>query len=63
MSAADAQQPVLVYDRIASNRRETFFLLLAFFVITSVVVIAVGYIAGLPLAFSPFIMLFVILYA
>lgn len=61
--SADAQQPVLVYDRIGSNRRETFFLLLAFFLITSVAVIAVGYLAGLPLVFSPFIMLFVLLYA
>jgi heat shock protein HtpX len=57
------QQPVLIYDRISSNKRKTFLLLVAFFVITSIAVIAVGYIMGLPLAFSPFIVLFVLLYA
>jgi hypothetical protein len=54
------QQPVLIYDRISSNKRKTFLLLVAFFVITSIAVIAVGYIMGLPLAFSPFIVLFVL---
>jgi heat shock protein HtpX len=58
-----AQQPVLVYDRIDSNRHKTFLLLLAFFVLTSLAVIGIGYLMGLPLAFSPFIALFVLLYA
>jgi heat shock protein HtpX len=60
---SDTQEPVLVYDRIASNRRKTFLLLLAFFVITSVAVIAIGYVLGLPLAFSPVIVIFVLVYA
>lgn len=60
---SELDRPVLVYDRIASNKRKTFLLLMAFFVLTSVAVIALGYVAGLPLAFSPFIVLFVLLYA
>jgi heat shock protein HtpX len=60
---SELQQPVLIYDRIASNKRKTFLLLAAFFVLTSGMVILVGYLAGLPLGFSPFIMLFVLLYA
>ncbi len=61
--AEELQQPVLVYDRIAANRRRTFVLLLAFFLVTSAAVISIGVIMGLPLAFSPFIVLFVLLYA
>lgn len=60
---AEFEKPVLIYDRIASNKRKTFLLLFAFFVLTSVAVIAVGYYMGLPLGASPFIMLFVLIYA
>jgi heat shock protein HtpX len=59
----EAEQPVLVYDRIASNRRNTLILLLAFFILTTAAVIGFSVILGLPLAFSPFIALFVALYA
>lgn len=59
----ELQHPILVYDRIDMNRRRTTLLLLAFFLITSVAVISIGYVLGLPLAFSPFIVLFVLLYA
>jgi heat shock protein HtpX len=60
---SESERPVLIYDRIATNRRNTLLLLVAFFLITSALIIAVGYIMGLPLAFSPFIVLFVLLYA
>lgn len=50
------QEPVLIYDRIEANRRKTVLLMGGFFVIVSALVIAVTYIAGLPLGFSPFIM-------
>lgn len=59
----EADQPVLVYDRIDSNRRSTFLLLISFFILTSLAIIGIGYLMGLPLAFSPFIALFVLLYA
>ncbi len=60
--SSEAESPVLVYDRIASNRRKTFVLMFAFFVVTSAAVIAFTYFAGLPFAFSPFVVLFVLMY-
>ena len=60
---SELQQPVLIYDRIAANRRRTWLLLGAFAIITSIAIIAIGYMMGLPVAFSPFILLFVLLYA
>jgi heat shock protein HtpX len=59
---SEFERPVLVYDRIATNRRNTMLLLVAFFLITSALIIAVGYLMGLPVAFSPFIVLFVLIY-
>lgn len=58
-----AEQPVLIYDRIAANRRKTFALLLLFFVIVFVAASALGYYAGLPVGLSPVIFVIVLLFA
>ncbi len=57
------QQPVLIYDRIASNRRKTWLLLVSFFITVAGACLAISYIAGLPLGFSPVIIVFVLLFA
>ncbi len=57
------QQPVLIYDRIASNRRETFFLMAIFFVVVAVASTAVGIYFGLPVGLAPIVIVFVILFA
>jgi heat shock protein HtpX len=56
-------QPVLIYDRIDSNRRKTWFLLISFFLIVAGACIAIGYIIGLPLGLAPIIIVFVLLFA
>jgi len=57
------QQPVLIYDRIAANRRKTFLLLIGFFIVVAGAASAVGYLAGLPVGLSPVIIVFVLLFA
>ncbi len=54
---------VLIYDRIAANRRKTFVLMFLFFVITSIACIAIGIIMGLPVGASPIIIVLVLLFA
>jgi heat shock protein HtpX len=63
MTMHEHQEGVLIYDQIGSNQRKTFFLVLAFFVVTSVACISFGYYFGLPLGFSPIIIVFVLLFA
>ena len=43
------EQPVLIYDRIAGNRRNTFLLLAMFVLVLAGLAVAVGIVAGLPL--------------
>lgn len=62
-AGAQEQQPVLIYDRIASNRRRTFVLMAAFFAVVAVAATAVGVLAGLPLGLAPIIIVFVVLFA
>jgi heat shock protein HtpX len=57
------QQPVLIYDRIDANRRKTFLLLIAFFIIVSIATTAISYLMGLPLGWSPVIIVFVLVFA
>lgn len=53
------QQPVLIYDRIASNRRRTLLLMAVFFVIVALAATAVGIVAGLPPGLAPIVIVFI----
>jgi heat shock protein HtpX len=59
----EAQQPVLIYDRIAANRRKTLILLVGFFLVVAGACTAVGILANLPVGAAPFIVLFVLVFA
>src|SRR6185295_1998191 len=48
-------EPVLVYDRIGTNKRQTWLMMLLFVVVVGGFATLVGYIVGLPLAAAPFI--------
>jgi heat shock protein HtpX len=63
MEQAREQQPVLIYDRIAANRRKTYILLVGFFLVVAGACLALGVILGLPPGAAPFIILFVLLFA
>ena len=56
------QEPVLIYDRIAANRRKTFLLMIVFFIITAGAATAIGIIAGLPPGLAPIVIVFVLLF-
>jgi heat shock protein HtpX len=56
------QEQVLIYDRIASNRRRTFLLMIVFFAITAGAATAIGIIAGLPPGLAPIVIVFVLLF-
>ncbi len=53
------QEQVLIYDRIASNRRRTFVLMAVFFVVVAAAATAVGIVAGLPPGLAPIVIVFV----
>jgi heat shock protein HtpX len=55
-------KPVLIYDRIASNRRKTFLLMAIFFVVVAGAATALGIVAGLPPGLAPIVILFVVLF-
>jgi heat shock protein HtpX len=57
--STEYQQPVLIYDRIASNRRRTFLLMAIFFVVVAAAATAVGIVAGLPPGLAPIVLIFV----
>ena len=48
-------EPVLIYDRIAANKRETWLLMLLFIGLLGGSVTALGYAIGMPLYVSPFV--------
>lgn len=52
-------QPVLIYDRIASNRRKTFGLMILFFIIVAGAATSIGIIFGLPPGLAPIVIVFV----
>ena len=57
------QQPVLIYDRIAGNRRNTFLLLGLFVLVLAGLAIAIGIVAGLPLPLAPFLIIPILIFA
>jgi len=58
-----AEQPVLIYDRIGDNRRNTWLLLLTFVILISGFAVAIGIVLGLPYPVAPVIIIPVILFA
>jgi len=50
---ADTQKPVLIYDRVDANRRNTVLLLLVFVALLATASIAMGILLGLPFPFAP----------
>jgi heat shock protein HtpX len=58
----DIQQPVLVYDRIDSNRRKTILLMALFFLVVAGAAIAISVLAGVPLGYSPIIIVLVLVF-
>jgi heat shock protein HtpX len=54
---ADTEQPVLIYDRVDRNRRNTFLLLLVFVALLAGASIAMGIVLGLPYPFAPLLII------
>jgi heat shock protein HtpX len=54
---ADTAQPVLIYDRIGQNRRNTFLLLFLFVALLAGASIAIGIMLGLPYPFAPLLII------
>jgi heat shock protein HtpX len=54
---ADTAQPVLIYDRIDQNRRNTFVLLFLFVALLAGASIAIGIILGLPYPLAPLLII------
>jgi heat shock protein HtpX len=54
---AETEQPVLIYDRIDRNRRNTFLLLFVFVALLAGVSIAIGIVLGLPYPFAPLLII------
>jgi heat shock protein HtpX len=64
--AADATPPteqVLIYDRIGSNKRATFLLVIVFIALLAGLSIAVGIILGMPYAYAPLLIVPFLVYA
>jgi heat shock protein HtpX len=51
----DLQEPVLVYDRISANKRETWLLMFFFVVLLGALVTVIAYALGVPLTITPFV--------
>jgi len=54
---ADIEQPVLIYDRVDRNRRNTFLLLFVFVALLAGASIAMGIVLGLPYPFAPLLII------
>jgi heat shock protein HtpX len=54
---ANTEQPVLIYDRIDRNRRNTFLLLFVFVALLAAASIAMGIVLGLPYPFAPLLII------
>src|SRR5262245_48785910 len=52
-SSLQPQEHVLVYDRIAKNRRQTWIMMLLFVVVLGSFVTLIGYLLGVPLYVAP----------
>jgi heat shock protein HtpX len=57
------QQPVLIYDRIDQNRRNTFFLMFLFVVLVAGFATAIGIVVGLPPQYAAIVTVPVLLFA
>jgi heat shock protein HtpX len=57
------QQPVLIYDRIGQNRRNTILLLLTFVVFLAGLSIAIGIVVGLPYPYAPLLIIPFLIFA
>jgi heat shock protein HtpX len=57
------QQPVLIYDRIGENRRNTFLLMFLFVVLVTGFVTAIGIVVGLPPQYAAIVAVPVLLFA
>ncbi len=53
-------EQVLIYDRIAANRRKTFLLMIIFFLVVAAVATAVGIVLNLPVGLSPIILVVIL---
>ena len=53
----DTQQPVLIYDRVDANRRNTVLLLLVFVALLATTSIAMGILLGLPYPYAPLLII------
>ena len=54
---ANTEQPILIYDRIGANRRNTFLLLFVFVALLAGASIALGIVLGLPYPFAPLLII------
>jgi heat shock protein HtpX len=63
MTTPEHQEGVLIYDQIGSNRLKTFLLMVGFFIVVAGACIAFSLYLGLPLGFSPIIIVVVLLFA
>ena len=54
---AGTQQPVLIYDRVDANRRNTVLLLLVFVALLATASIAMGILLGLPYPYAPLLII------
>lgn len=57
------EQPVLVYDRIGRNQRNTLFLILAFVLLLAGLSIGIGLVLGLPFPYAPLLIVPFLLFA
>ena len=57
------EQPVLIYDRIAGNRRNTFILLTLFVLVLAGLSMAIGIVIGLPIPFAPILIVPFVIFA
>ncbi|HWQ27586.1 MAG TPA: M48 family metalloprotease, partial [Dehalococcoidia bacterium] len=55
MAEQPLEQPVLIYDRIAYNRRMTWLLMLAFTLATGAFATLIGYALGMPVEYAPLV--------
>lgn len=59
----DAAEPVLVYDRIGANKRQTWIMMSVFVLVLGAFLTVIGYVIGIPLAAAPFVFLALAAYA
>lgn len=58
-----AQQPVLVYDRIGQNRRNSFLLMAGFVALVACCSIAIGIVLGMPYPYAPLLIIPFLIFA